>query len=192
MRKKAIIAPDEVIQDAYVQWLLDKVQCKEADKLLLLHLHLIEYYAFIDSDQSRADDGRELRTQFEKESCFINYDSLEGPCSLLEFLLGLAYRMDFFCTPPEAQPQAHLYFWNFIDNLSLLQFPNDINEIDLRIDRFLERKFASNGTGGLFPLIHPKQNQKSTDIWHQMSEYIGENPNLYLILRREERWTSIE
>lgn len=189
----AVYAPDEEVRNSYLRYLMELVRCPEEHKLLLAHLYLVEAYAYLDKDQARIDDGRKIREDFKRESVFINFDSIEGPCNFLEFLIGISMRLDFFCTTPELMPMQHLYFWHLVQNIGLLEDGLDVNRIDKHINTVLERKFSSSGQGGLFPLKHPEKNQIAIEIWYQMSCYVKENPRLFEELSRGgERWISTE
>lgn len=182
IKKSAIAAPDDEIQEAYVDWLLLNLRADRFDentKLLLIHLHLIEWYSVMDKDMSREEDGKAIRERFKRDSEFINYDSIDGPCTFVECLYGIAERLDFFCTPPEDQSMAWLYFWKLLRNAKISGNGLDIVKIDTAVDRVLSRTFAANGTGGLFPLRNATTNQIGTEIWYQMAAYINEHPRLY-------------
>jgi hypothetical protein len=36
----------------------------------------------------------------------------------------------------------------------------------------------TDGSGGLFPLKNPQQNQRTTEIWYQMNAWLMENSNV--------------
>lgn len=181
-KKSAVVAPDEVVQDAYINWLLEKLRADQFDedsKLLLIHLHLLEWYSVLDKDIQREEDGKSIRERFIQESDFINYDGIQGPCTVLECLYGIAERIDYFCTPPEYIPMSWMYFWKLLYNAGILGHGIDVYAIDRAVDRVLSRSFTAKGTGGLFPLKHPSTNQIGTEIWYQMSAYVFENPRLF-------------
>ena len=181
-KKARVEAPDEVVQDAYLDWLLEIVnpgRLEGSADLLATHLHLIEWYAIWPRDVSRENDGKNLRERFKKDSSFSDYTSIEGPCTFLECAIGIAEHMDFFCTPPELQPATYLYFWKLLQNAKILGHGIDIRAIDTSVDRVLTRSYTTKGTGGFFPLQHPETNQKGVEIWYQMAAYLGENPRLY-------------
>lgn len=182
MSKKAISAPDEVIQDAYLDWLLLTLHADHFDedsRLLLIHLHLLEWYSVLPKDISREEDGKNIRVRFMRDTDFINYDAIEGPCTVLECLFGIAERMDFFCTPPEDQSMAWLYLWHLLDNGNILGNGVDIRKIDTAVDRIMSRTYSVKGKGGLFPLRNASANQLGIELWYQMSSYIEEHPRLY-------------
>lgn len=179
---KAIAAPDEIIQDEYLAWIENIVHADKFDedtRLLLAHLQLVEWYSVLPRDHAREEDGKKFRGHFIRDSEFINYDSIDGPCTFLECILGIADRMDFFCTPPEHQSEAWLYFWLLLNNAGLLGNGCDVLAIDKRVNRVLERTYSASGRGGLFPLKNTTQNQIGTEIWYQMSSYIESRPDLY-------------
>lgn len=185
MTKKAVAAPDEEIQEAYIDWLLLNLHAdrfNEDTKLLIIHLHLLEWYSVIERDRSREEDGKNIRERFKKDTEFVNYGAIDGPCTFLECLYGIAERMDFFCTPPEDQSMAWIYFWKLLDNAKITGNGLDIHKIDTAVDRVMSRTFSVKGVGGLFPLRNTTENQTGTEIWYQMSSYINEHPNLYIEL----------
>lgn len=182
MSKKAIVAPDEVVQDAYLDWLLLNLHADHFDedsRLLLIHLHLLEWYSVLSKDISREEDGKNIRVRFIRDTDFINYDAIMGPCTVLECLVGIAERMDFFCTPPEDQSMAWLYLWRLLSNGGILGNGVDIRKIDIAVDRVMSRTYSVKGKGGLFPLRNASANQIGMEIWYQMSAYIEEHPQLY-------------
>lgn len=185
MTKIAIAAPDEVVQDAYIDWLLRNLRADMFDEdysLLLIHLHLIEWYSVLEKDHSREEDGKSIRERFKRETAFINYGSIDGPCTFLECLYGVAERMDFFCTPPEDQSMAWMYFRKLLENAKISNNGLDIRKIDTAVDRVMARTYSAKGIGGLFPLRDATTNQIGTEIWYQMAQYIHENPRLYMQL----------
>lgn len=187
-KKVAIAAPDEVIQDAYIDWLLRNLHADRFDEdsnLLLIHLHLLEWYSVLDKDHSREEDGKNIRERFKRDTSFINYDSIDGPCTVLECLYGIAERMDFFCTPPEFQSMAWMYFWLLLQNAKISGNGLDIRKIDAAVDRVMSRTYSVKGVGGLFPLRQTDANQVGTEIWYQMASFINENPNLYKDLLKQ-------
>lgn len=182
MTRTAMAAPDEVVQDAYIDWLLRTLNADRFDdnySLLLIHLHLIEWYSVLEKDRSREEDGKNIRERFKKDSVFINYGSIDGPCTFLECLYGISERMDFFCTPPEDQSMAWIYLWKLLSNAKILGNGLDIRKIDTAVDRVMSRTYSVKGIGGMFPLKTAHTNQIGTEIWYQMAQYIHENPKLY-------------
>lgn len=151
---------------------------------LLNYLFARDFYSKIDYDSNRAEDGLDLRIQFEDEEQLIFDDTfMNKPCSILEMLVGLALRIEnHIMWDPEQGDRTHVWFWDMIANLGLdifddfwLQTVDDYDACNTQIDIFLERTYNPDGSnGGLFPLLHPSKDQRRVEIWYQMSEYLQE------------------
>ena len=79
----------------YRKWLIDSVYEDEGDTngyLLLCLLHRKSFYWTVPNDDNRAEDGKFLRVLFMSEYPRYKDFSLDGECSFLEFLIGLARR----------------------------------------------------------------------------------------------------
>lgn len=163
--------------------IVDEDGSREYDKLLN-ELHGIDFYSLIPNDDNRGEDGKQLRERFEDEEGGPQGLSLshDKPCTVLEMLIGLAYRLEFESanSPWEKTPEE--WFWILLDNLglgwcdnkTLLQMKNtDI--IHQKIGILLDRRYESDGNGGLFPLKNQRKDQRCIEIWYQMSAYIIEN-----------------
>ena len=150
--------------------------------LLAEKLHRIEFRYFVPNDDNRAADGIQLRDDFARY--FGNHENLRllrgGPCSVFEMLVALALRADFITNIENYG--ADYWFWLMIDNLDLSQFqdstymdffPDDLIE-DI-VNAWMNREYLPNGQGGLFPLVHTKNDQTTVEIWYQLQEYILEN-----------------
>lgn len=148
--------------------------------MLLRRLHRHEFYSLIPNDDNRALDGTKLREIFLDEgghkapSCLPN-----GPCTVLELMIGIAYRMENELADGENAKSAADCFWELVENLDLDWVNDDnyfdpgvVDEIDATILKFLDRKYDTNGKGGLFPLIDAKRDQRDVEIWYQMCEYL--------------------
>lgn len=171
---------DEV-QWMYFDWLLDLVD-EMNHKQLLIYLHTLDYRWGIKNDINRAMDGVALRDRFNWEGQYKAYQLGEEPCSVLEFIIGVASRMDGSVAGMGDGEITDIWFWNLMENLGLDKFDDVtlISEgccgaIDDIINRLLDRTYESNGYGGLFPLNSTDEDQRGVEVWYQMSEYIIEN-----------------
>ena len=69
-----------------------------------------------------------------------------------------------------------------MENLDLRQFSDEVYEdyidapdlVQERVDVFLDRAYSPDGTGGLFPLHEPDEDQRQVELWYQMSAYLLE------------------
>jgi hypothetical protein len=65
-----------------------------------------------------------------------------------------------------------------IKNLGLDQFddqiPYDWEDVDEALSALIYRTYDRDGTGGLFPLTHPEEDQRKVEIWYQLNAYLLE------------------
>lgn len=150
--------------------------------LLLEHLHKKEFYSLVPNDDNRGEDGKKLRMIFEEEANQGLSFFLEEPCTVLEMLIGLSFRIENNLKDGPHDMSTGECFWMLINNLGLSWANNNAycqdyesEAIDEQIDIFLSRNYGKNGDGGLFPLKKPLKDQRKVEIWYQMAEYLLEN-----------------
>ncbi len=171
----------KVISDKspYFLWLCDQIGIGASDrgrrKLAVFLLHQ-DFESQIPNDTNRAADGIELRDRWSLDH------NIDAPCTVLEMMIALAYRMDDNISRPGARPNAEPWFWEMVDNLGLLEYTGQLDldrdirfENESNIDVFLSREYHRNGEGGMFPLRHPEQDQRKVELWYQMNAYCMEN-----------------
>lgn len=173
------------LDEEYLEWLYGQVASTRLRNpakthwALLCRLYKTEFDYFVPNDDNRAEDGRELRYEFLDD---IDEDApltwLDEPCSFLEMMIGLSRRLAF-----EAGGQARGWFWHLMDNLNLRKYTDDLYDqrddfMTGRINRVLERinrrDYEQDGSGGLFPLDNPREDQRDVEIWYQMNTYLLE------------------
>lgn len=180
MLKRAINEGD--IIDEYFKWLSFKVdglsrRDNEYSKLLSL-LHDQEFYAVVELDENRLEEGLLQRDKFEDEIGYPTYGALERECSILEMLVALAE--DFRELNNNKYPTS-AYFWEMIENLGLIHCTDAEWNVTMEhyifevLARFLSRDYRPNGMGGLFPLNNPPEDQTDVEIWYQLAAYYNEN-----------------
>jgi hypothetical protein len=167
-------------KDEYFLWLLQQVGAEGSYMNLCGQLYKTKFKWFIPNDDNRMNDGFELRNQYlELESLGINEldnDILFSDCSVLEVLIGLCHRVSF-----DSVLSVDDCFWEFIHNLDLQNYTDtnynesSYNQIAKKVSKFINRKYLPDGTGGLFPLKNPRENQQKVELWFQMSAYLIEN-----------------
>ena len=172
-----------VTNNQYLNFLCNVVgRAYEYDKLLE-HLHGIEFYSLVPNDDNRGVDGEQLRTIFIDEVGPQGSTSLpKGRCSVLEMLIGVSYRLEFELLGGRYERPACDWFWVLIENLELEWCDNvlysrleSVREVDERVKNLLERRYGTDGRGGLFPLKVARQDQRRIEIWYQMSAWVIEN-----------------
>ena len=176
------------IEQDYFEFLCDIIGVNRVGHsywILLSELHKRPFYSFVDHDENRASDGIELREEYLRDIHYPMYIELEGECSVLEMLIGLARRMDFETSDPydfsESSNRTPYWFWEMLDNLGFLPFDDESYVeyggkvfVNREIDRLLERGYSRNGNGGLFPLESSSKDQRKVELWYQMNAYLRE------------------
>lgn len=150
-------------------------------------LHGIDFKPCMERDENRAGDGIQLRVDFMNAHGPFGSATNRGPCTMLEFLVSLAGKMNFLMYEEDNPHRTEWYFWKLIRNLGLRKFTDDHWDechgeffVEDACDRVLNRKYMYDGDGGLFPLRHPQQDQTMVEIWGQMHAWLGENSDIDL------------
>lgn len=168
----------------YFNYLSNLVKTSESKEyyLLLKHLWNKEYYSILPNDQNREKDGVFLRKEIGNDTYYYNF----GPCRILEMLIALSRRMEFELDGTNFNKTSADLFWEMIYNLGLSKFDNynvvkDARtlEIDYILTNWIDRRYAPNGIGGIFPIKNWKKGhdepQQKVEIWYQMMLYLEKN-----------------
>ena len=177
------------IRQDYFQWLCEQMHVDTGVAsywLLFNDLHSIEFVSYIAHDENRAADGIALREEYFSDSPWINYEALEGPCTVLEMMVGLSKRMDFEMSDPVVDTeQPAKYFWEMLSNLGLMTYSDDayvdldgLYNVKEIVENMVERNYEPSGRGGLFPRKYAAADQREVEIWYQMQGYLQENYEL--------------
>lgn len=171
--------------EEYFEWLCDLVYINEPDHsyfILAKTLNKWMFQAKIPTDENRADDGLKLREIFEDESGKLL--RLAHPCTMLEFLIGLAFRMDGLMYENSAREQEdtiRIWFWEILRNVDLDMFDDEAyydrggtEEVQKIMNCIVNREYDEDGKGGLFPLSYTTKDQRKVEIWYQMQAYLNE------------------
>jgi len=174
----------EPLENLYFNWLCAKVvdvawEPRSGLYLKLLRkLHTTEFVWLLSGDDNRAEDGKELRTEF-----LIEGDIPDDPewrlvvgCSVLEMLIAFARRAEY-----QTSDQTRVWFWEFIKNLSLERFDDrafNPHQVDDILEQFVWRTYNPNGLGGLFPIVRPSTDQREVEVWYQFCEYLVDQDRL--------------
>ena len=175
----------ERVCNEYFNWLYETIcgnrRPRELSyRKLLIHLHKTDFRYLIMKDKNRARDGVDLRYRFalaryyDTEPDYIQ-DMLEGPCSVFEMMVALAMRCEETMDDPDVGDRTGQWFWAMIVSLGLggmvdsrfdARVANDI------IERFLDRDYEPDGSGGLFTIENCRSDLRDIEIWNQMWWYI--------------------
>lgn len=186
----------------YFRWLMGKVKL-DSDKNCADEKPFVELLGYLfdrdftvvnditvgKDDEIRAIDAMELRRTYaeevgkEKGKSDRDIDriwkSVHGKCSVLEFILQMAFRLDSMINEEEPGDMVGMFFEILLKNLGLKE--TDSRDIwEEKVDRFLGREYESDGSGGgLFPLRNWVQSslkdQREVSIWYQMSAWLNEH-----------------
>jgi len=168
------------VDELYLEWLYDQVLVRTRRGAsywkLLRQMHQTEFTWFIPNDGNRAEDGKDLRTEWAAQ---IDIDPpktwLDLSCSFLEMLVALARRMEF-----EADETPQHWFWNLLENLGFESYHDGSeysrNYVTKCMRVVMDRMYDPHGNGGLFPLRNPSKDQRRAELWDQMSEYLLQDP----------------
>lgn len=131
----------------------------------------------IPNDENRAEDARDLRYVYCCEKDLDDSDIYDEPITVLEALIGIAKRLDFLM-----DGTVEYWFRTLLKNIDLDKCNDDwfideqgsSLEVMGRIEAVMAREYSYSGEGGLFPLKHPKKDQRKVEIWYQMQAYLNE------------------
>jgi hypothetical protein len=166
------------LDDQYFVWLYSLVADVKTRKgprtywNLLRKLFCIEFAWIVPNDDNRAEDGRELRSEW-AASADVDVDPLWASlgCSFLEMLIGLSRRLDFM-----TEQSVEYWFWHLMENMGFLGYNDRVifaeEDVQDRVSVVIWRNYDQYGNGGLFPLQYSKHDQRKIEIWRQLNEYL--------------------
>lgn len=171
------------LDEMYFVWLYSQVgSVKNRNRsttywklLRLLYQKEFTWSRKFDLDGNRAQDGKDLRGDFLRETNSLVDEPgwLELECSMLELLIALSNKLAW-----EGDGEPKDWFWDMIKNLGLDEctdaHPPDPDIVDHILNKVINRDYAKNGAGGLFPLMKPKQDQRDVELWYQANAYLLE------------------
>jgi hypothetical protein len=181
---------DEPLDEGYFKWLYGQVsplRLKNPTRTywaLLRQLYQTEFVWFVPNDDNRLEDGRDLRYEFMDSVHGLDRSEVDPEwlglgCSMLEMLIALSRHLSF-----EAEGEVRDWFWHLLDQLDLRKYndrfydpeaaPHKFQAIEETLERVIWRRYNYDGTGGLFPLRNPTQDQRDVELWYQMGSYIVE------------------
>ena len=169
---------DEPIEETYFNWLYSKIASVAVPTpsltyyTLIRDLHSTEFVWIVTGDDNRAADGMELRREFLHQAYLPQDPAWNNiPCSVLEMLIAFSRRASFQTDIPERD-----WFWIFMENLGLNELNDameDVTQITYDImNDFVWRTYSYDGTGGLFPMHEPLQDQRKLELWYQFFEWL--------------------
>lgn len=157
----------------YAEWIQMLVDRDHEYTAVMELLYRTEFTWVLDKDENRATDGCVLRARYAEISGEEWLDWYEDwPCSVLEMLVALAYKIDDQMYEPTTGHVPERWFWVMMENLGLTRYPdlvfyedptNSEEYVLARIQIFMDRKPGPS----LFPGV-----DKNAEIWQQMNQWI--------------------
>lgn len=180
-------------QELYFKWLYDQI-CPVEEGFdgrsywgLADIMYEKEFTWFIPNDDNRVADGEFLRLTWLDQAPYsvvreVGDSYNEWASNMLEVMVALAQRI--WLEDPNENSSLSKWFWKLMRNIGLWPYNDDIYKkadepiVSHILDKVIQRDYAPNGEGGLFPLRNPRADQRGVEIWYQMSEYLLEHSNL--------------
>ena len=181
-----MLVKEKRILNSYYHWLCDLAGVSVEGynyHLLFKELHNKKFEWFIPNDDNRAYEGKNLRERFcDEEGLNFDFISFDDDVSMLELILGLAFRCDWILADNPDNITISGWFWKILGNIRLDKFDDfgfyeqgGPSEIDKILEKIIKRTYSRTGEGGLFPLKKAKKDQRKVELWYQMCGYLVEN-----------------
>lgn len=77
---------------------------------------------------------------------------------------------------PDIGNRTGQWFWGMIVNLGLGSMTDDLYDeklVETAINRLLDRRYAPDGTGGLFTVKNCDRDLRKVEIWYQLCWYLN-------------------
>ena len=173
--------------ERYFNWLYSQV-CPVQDRdsprsytFLCDRMNQIIFDDSVPNDDNRAEEGRNLRMEFLESRHGRRYNQrytemLTKDVTLFEVLVALCRRATFIVDTVS----MNAWFMIMLENLDVTRYsdphynPSCAQDIGKILRRMNDRRYKPSGKGGLFPLNHPPEDQRDTELWYQMAHFMRE------------------
>lgn len=175
----------EVFKEGYSKWLMSVLGMESHTELFWI-LYDLEFTWILPLDESKSSNGIRMRDRYAyEEGKHLPDGWMDHPCSFLEMTASLAFAMEeSFLYDPNTDDGVDTWFRILMENCGLWELDDEAFEDDWEwcaaeaegiAFTIMQRRYASDGEGGLFPLDDPKEDQRTIEIGQQMNSYIVEN-----------------
>jgi len=148
---------------------------------LFTKLYNTDFIPMVFMDKNRDEDGREFRYTFgylneiSRDDIAVYIDN--KPCSILEMIMALVYRVETHITADsDYGDRVGQWFWNCINSLGLAHMNDnnyDPDYVENVLYIFVNRRYEANGQGGLFTIDDPPEDMSKVEIWKQAMWYLN-------------------
>lgn len=181
------------LEGLYFEWLyshvgrLSAVNPGRSHTMLAEQMHVTPFVEYVPNDGNRANDGLDLRVQFcEMVTSRFTAADISGPCSMLEMTIALAQRVEYETAGTNIDHEFADWYWKLMGHAGLAVYTDEAyldsdharDRVEVILDRIVERRYSRSGALGFFPLKHGRGDQRTTELWDQMSAYILENSDI--------------
>lgn len=181
--------PTMFLWGQYLQWVcLSKVKMEMTEftryNALINTLADIPFTYIHPMDENRYNDAISMRKEFEgvTESDLSTSPGYIDQPTVFEVIAALANRCERqLMRNVQLGDRTKLWFYEMLTNLDVLKWDFEHlryeykDDVYQKVNRWMKREIEKDGTGGLFPLKHPRTNQKNEQLWNQMMAYLQEN-----------------
>lgn len=135
----------------------------------------IPFRSDIPGDRNREADACELRHGYS--------DAIRGEVRVLEILVSICQKLAYMGDGMVPNNEPEDWFFEMVENLGLGSLTDDFwgrSASDFeqiaseQVDIWLDRRYGYDGSGGLFPLDDPEDDQANVELWYQMNAYLME------------------
>ena len=177
----------EYLRERYFQWICQIAMNGEAEnhQRLLRFLFNKDFRYINPRDANRESDGIDLRYRYGYECgaalSQITSELDDKPCSVLEMIVALALRFEeSIMRDFEIGDRTYEWVKSMLKNLDIFYDDSHFNEAtaNLKVNLWLDRNYAPDGTGNIFRLKHPYSDMRYVEIWYQAMWWIDEQSNI--------------
>lgn len=173
------------LENDYFEWLISMIADephlrRKSYRKLLMYLHGVTFRWSNVMDENRAKDGNYLRSIYIYEMKIEDApdEFFDQPCSVLEMMLALANRMENeIMSNSDVGNRTGKWFWDMLVSLGLCNMYDvryDRDYVEQCIDRFLNKEYEYDGSGGLFTVPNVPYDLRDVEIWYQMNWYLND------------------
>lgn len=170
------------MRGAYLEFLLALTESRyllddPVESFAIHELYNTTFIPYQNNDHNRIMDALNLREDFFDlySTPQVTIEMMDGmEVSILEVFVALAVRAgeSIISSSSSLSASAEL-FCSMYKNMPI--HVDDPDHVRTVIGNYVSRRIGFDGFGGPFPLVHPLNDQRDTELWYQMMAYFAEN-----------------